>query len=204
MIMDEVVCGFGRTGKWFGFEHWNIIPDIVSVAKGLGSGYIPLGASIIKKEIAFKFINSPEGPFYHGHTFSGHPVSCAAALANLEILEREKLVENAAEMGRYMMDALHQTLDKSAIVGDIRGLGLFIIIELVKDKKSKETFTPEEKAKLRPKLSERLMELGLLIRTPLPLINILPPLCIRRSEIDEIVAALEKGVSELEKEVVAK
>lgn len=202
LIMDEVVCGFGRTGKWFGCEHWNIVPDIMSVAKQLGSGYIPLGASVIKEEIASKFIQAREGPFYHGHTWMGHPVSCAAALVNIDILEKEKLVENTAQMGQYMMDALHQALDKSAIVGDIRGLGLFIIMELVKDKKTKATFTQEEKAKLRSKLSNRLLELGLLIRTPLPLINIFPPLCISRSEIDEIVAALEKGISELEKDVV--
>jgi adenosylmethionine-8-amino-7-oxononanoate aminotransferase len=106
LILDEVMTGFGRTGKMFGCEHWNIVPDILVVAKALGSGYVPISAAIVRKEIAQKFEGGPKEVLKHSYTFEGHTVACAAALANLEILERKKLVQNSHAMGKYLFDQL--------------------------------------------------------------------------------------------------
>ena len=202
LIMDEVVCGFGRTGKWFGCNHWDIVPDIMTMDKGISSGYLPLSAVAVKEEIAAKFIGTPRDAFAHGHTWWGHPVSCAVGLANIEIIERERLVENAAEMGTYFLDALHSALDKSAIVGNIQGLGLLIDVELVRDKKTKERFTGTEAAKLRQKLINELLRQGLIAQVSSVYISLLPPLIITRAEIDEIVHILEVGIRETEKEMM--
>jgi len=202
MIMDEVVCGFGRTGKWFGCNHWDVVPDIMTMDKGISSGYIPLSAVAVKEEIAARFIGAPRDAFPHGHTWWGHPVACAVGLTNIEIIEREGLVDNAAEMGAYFLDALHSALDKSAIVGNIQGLGLLLDIELVRDKKTKERFTGADAAELRRKLINELLERGLIAQVSSIYIALLPPLIITRAEIDEIVHTLEVSIRETEKEMM--
>ena len=137
LISDEVVCGFGRTGRWFGVNHFAVVPDIMVVAKGLTSGYAPMAAAIARREIADKL-----PIFLDVHTYGGHPVSAAAALANIGIIEREHLVENAATVGSYMIGLL-EGLREHPIVGDVRGLGLFMAVELVRDAATHESFEPE-------------------------------------------------------------
>jgi adenosylmethionine-8-amino-7-oxononanoate aminotransferase len=202
LIMDEVVCGFGRTGKWFGCKHWDVVPDIMTMDKGISSGYLPLSAVAVKEEIAARFIGTPRDAFPHGHTWWGHPVSCAVGLANIGIIERENLVENAAEMGAYFLDALHSALDKSTIVGNIQGLGLLLDIELVMDKKTKARFAGAEAAELRQKLTYKLLEKGLIAQVSSVYISLLPPLIITKAEIDEIVHILEESIRETEQEMM--
>jgi adenosylmethionine-8-amino-7-oxononanoate aminotransferase len=202
LIMDEVVCGFGRTGKWFGCNHWDVVPDIMTMDKGISSGYLPLSAVAVKEEITAKFIGSQRDALPHGHTWWGHAVSCAVGLANINIIEREGLVENAARMGKYFLDALHSALDKSAIVGNIQGLGLMIDIELVRDKKTKARFVGAEAADLRQKLTDKLLERGLIAQVSSIYISLIPPLIITRAEIDKIVHILEESIREAEKEML--
>ena len=160
LILDCVQSGFGRFGKWFACEHYNIVPDIMVVAKAITGGYLPLSAAIVKKEIAQKF----EGPnlLKHSSTFEGHPVCCAAALANLEIMERENLVENSRVLGEYLFERL-QFLMRYKIVGQIRGgWGLHVRIEFVKDRETKQRFSPQENSAFKKNLKKKLMEAGLL------------------------------------------
>ena len=125
----------------FAIEHWNVVPDIMVIAKALAGGYVPISAAIVTKEIAQKFEGGPEAVLNHSYTFEGHPVACAAALANIEIMEREKLVENSRVMGKYLYEQL-QSLSKYRIVGEIRGgLGLMCNVKMVKDKETKVQFT---------------------------------------------------------------
>lgn len=200
LIIDEVQSGFGRTGKMFAIEHWNVVPDIMVIAKALAGGYVPISAAIVTKEIAQKFEGGPEAVLRHSYTFEGHPVACAAALANIEIIEREKLVENSRVMGKYLYEQL-QSLSKYRIVGEIRGgLGLMCNVNLVKDKETKVQFTSEEDARVRRMLKTKLMEAGLfgMFTNPIP---IMPALIISKDEIDEIVSKLDNVVAEIEKEL---
>ena len=196
LIDDEVVCGFGRTGKMFGIEHWGVVPDIMAMAKGISSGYLPLGACTTTSEINKKFEESKTGAFRQVATFGGLPACCAAALANIEIIENEKLVERAASMGEYFSKKV-QTLCEHPMVGDIRGLGLLWDIELVKDRKTKERLTREESVNLTMKLREA----GLITRADEGNIRFIPPLVITRDEIDESIAIMDKVIGKLEKEL---
>jgi adenosylmethionine-8-amino-7-oxononanoate aminotransferase len=201
MIMDEVICGFGRTGKMFGTEHWGIQPDMMTLAKGLTSAYYPLGAVIVSKEIADAFIGVESKKLMHGITFGGHPVAAAAALANLAIIEREKLVEQAAEKGEYLRSELGRALGRHPSIGDIRGAGLFIGIEFVK---SKETREPMEGGPMMGWLSDQMLSRGLICRCDDrldPVIQLSPPLVITREEIDRVVSIIEEVVGALEEEL---
>jgi adenosylmethionine-8-amino-7-oxononanoate aminotransferase len=152
MIMDEVICGFGRLGTLFGSEFYDVSPDLITCAKGITSSNAPLGAVLARKTIADAFAAEPElelpdpvnearkAGFLHGLAFGGHPVSCAAALANLDIMLEEDLSGRAREMGRYLRGALEATLGDHPNVGDVRGAGLFLGVELVVDKATRETF----------------------------------------------------------------
>ena len=197
LIADEVITGFGRTGKMFACEHWGVVPDLMTMAKGLSSGYLPLAATIAKKEIADKFTQSGRRMLSQGITYGGHAVACAAALANIEIIERENLVENSAKMGAYMLERLKE-LDRHSIVGDVRGIGLSYCIELVKDKKTKERFPPE--AGLDVKLTQKFKELGFLHKGG-ALIFLAPPLTVTKNDIDEIVGRVDRAIGSLEKEL---
>ncbi|MFQ5933891.1 MAG: aspartate aminotransferase family protein, partial [Dehalococcoidia bacterium] len=197
LIVDEVITGFGRTGKMFASEHWDIKPDIMTTAKGLTSGYVPMGATVASKKVADNFIGGEEKTFNHLFTFGGHPVGAAAALKNLEIMEDENLVENSAEMGTYMHEQL-QVLYEHPIVGDVRGgLGLLGSIELVKDRETKEKFPKE--AKLGEKLTENFLERGILTRQRGETIFLSPPLCINRDEVDFLVRGLNESIAEVAK-----
>jgi putrescine aminotransferase len=200
LILDEVITGFGRTGKRFALEHWDLRPDMLSLAKGISSGYVPLGASIITEEIYRDLVDkAPPGvPFPHGFTYNGHPVACVAALKNLEILEQERLIDRAAEVGAYFQERLRSFLDHP-LVGDVRGLGLIAGIELVRDKASRERFEPIGKAGAL--LTQLAFERGLICRAILDTVAFAPPLCITTSQVDDLVRifgeALDRGQEEL-------
>ena len=200
LIVDEVICGFGRTGRWFGIEHWNVSPDIITVAKGLTSGYIPMGAAIASKHVADAFVGSEKTMFRHIITFGGHPVAAAAALKNLEVLEGDGMVENSAAMGAYLLEGLKELKGRHPIVGEVRGLGLLCGMELVRDRGTREAWPPE--SRLRERLAQRFRQNGVLLR---PFSNatltVAPPLCIIRSEVDMLVEAVDKGLGEVEREL---
>jgi putrescine aminotransferase len=186
LIVDEVICGFGRTGKWFGVEHFDIEPDIITMAKGISSGYVPLGAVGCTEEVM-----KPVSVFHHLHTYGNHPVSCAAALKNLEIMEREGLVEKARERGIYFLERL-RTLEGHPIVGEVRGTGLWTAIDLTLDKKTKALF-PQDRMN---RIIERAKAKGLIIKTMGHALEFAPPLIIDRSEIDLAVEILDECIRE--------
>jgi adenosylmethionine-8-amino-7-oxononanoate aminotransferase len=200
LILDEVITGFGRTGKRFALEHWDLRPDMLSLAKGISSGYVPLGASIITEEIFRDLVDKapPGAPFPHGFTYNGHPVACVAALKNLDILEEEGLIDQAAAVGAYFQERLRRFLDHP-LVGDVRGMGLIAGIELVRDKASRERFEPIGKAGAL--LTRLTYERGLICRAILDTVAFAPPLCITTSQVDDLVRifgeALDRGQEEL-------
>lgn len=199
LIADEVITGFGRTGEYFAPMNWDVQPDITTVAKSITSGYAPLGAAIATKKIADSFVGGPERTFKHLITFGGHPVSAAAALANLEIFEREDLVGNSKRMGNYLFDKL-QGLRSHSIVGDVRGgLGLLAAVELVKDRETKTAFPAE--AGLAKKLPKMLYERKIVSFRAGDVISLCPPLSINKDEIDFIVNVLDETISDIEKEL---
>lgn len=198
LVADEVICGFGRLGHYFGSQKYNFVPDMITVAKGMTSGYSPIGALIASDRIIEPYLKETN-TFLHGFTFAGHPVSSAVALANLDIFERENLLGNVQANEGYFKESLEGLRDIS-IVGDIRGTGYFYGIELVKDRSSKETFSDDESERLlRGLLTPRLFEEGLICRADDrgdPVIQLSPPLVIGRSEIDDIVGILRGVLSE--------
>src|SRR5881398_2997246 len=139
LILDEVMAGFGRTGKWFGVDNWDVVPDIITMAKGINSGYVPLGAMTISEGIA-DWVRDKY--FAGGLTYSGHPLACAAAVASIEAFREEGIVENAAEMGEVLGDGLAALADKHESIGEVRGLGLFYGVELVKHRETREPLVP--------------------------------------------------------------
>ncbi len=159
LILDEVMCGMGRTGALFAYEQEGVTPDMVVIAKGLGGGYQPIGATLVSKAI-FDTVRGGSGFFQHGHTYLGHPMACAAALAVQNVIVRERLLHHVQEQGQLLMAELKQRFDEHAHVGDVRGRGLFIGIELVADRAAKSTFAPE--LKLHARIKREAFERGLL------------------------------------------
>jgi adenosylmethionine-8-amino-7-oxononanoate aminotransferase len=195
LISDEVICGFGRTGRMFAVEHWDIVPDIIALAKGIVSTYLPIAATVVKKEIADAFAGE-ENKLIHTLTFSGHPVSAAAALKNIEILEDENMVENSAVVGAYLKEQLEGLMVDHPIVGDVRGLGLLVQVDFVSDRSSKEPFPKD--AMLQARLNEGFRKRGLILRAAGDTMSIGPPICITRDEVDEIVHAIDLTLWEVE------
>jgi adenosylmethionine-8-amino-7-oxononanoate aminotransferase len=198
LIADEVINGFGRTGTWFAIEHTGVVPDIMTVAKGISSGYLPISAVMAKKEVADVFVGERRQAFSGGITFGTHPVSCAVALANIRIIEREGLVENARVQGEYMQEELRRLKEYHPSIGDVRGIGLLLAVELVKNRETKEQFT--EADDLNTKMSEALKQRGLLSRAGAT-IALAPPLCITRSEVDEIVGIVDEAIGDVEQQL---
>lgn len=198
LIADEVITGFGRTGKMFACEHWDITPDMMTVAKGITSGYIPMGGAILRKPIADAFIGGPKAAFRHVITFGGHPVAAAASLKNIEIMEREKMVENSARMGQYLLDGLEELKEKHPIIGDARGLGLMCGLEFVKDRQTKEQFPAD--ADLGPRLTQGFADERVLLRGG-DVMNIMPPLCVTAGEIEQLVATIDRVVDRTAKDL---
>jgi L-2,4-diaminobutyrate transaminase len=204
MIADEVITGFGRTGKWFASETYGIKPDIMTIAKGLTSGYIPMSASLISEDIWQVLMNgTPEvGAFAHGYTYSAHPVAAAAAMANIDIMERENLPANAARMGTYFQNKLRQEFADHPLVGDVRGVALLAGIELVADKANKTPLDADLKAA--PTLAKYCVEEGLISRALMQMnaLSFSPPLVINEGEVDEVVARFQRALNRLTDELV--
>ena len=198
LIADEVITGFGRTGKMFACEHWGVTPDMMTVAKGITSGYIPMGGTITRKEIADAFVGSQRVSFRHVITFGGHPVAAAAALRNIQIMEDEDLVGNSARMGSYLLDGLKELQEKHQMIGDVRGLGLMCGLELVKDRETKETYPAE--AGLGNRLTAGFQANGLHLRGS-DNMNVAPPLCVTSGEIDEIITIMDRVFTEVARDL---
>ena len=193
LIADEVICGFGRTGEWFGSDLFDIKPDLMPVAKGLSSGYLPVSAVMVGERVAEVLIEEG-GEFAHGFTYSGHPVACAVALANIGIIEREGLVEKVRDdTGPYFQAGLAKLADHP-LVGEVRGVGLIAGVQLVADKKSRAGFDPAGKAGLICR--ELCIENGVLSRATVDSMVMSPPLCITREEIDIFLAGFTKSLDQ--------
>src|ERR1700733_5536741 len=198
LVSDEVICAFGRLGYWFGADRYSYQPDIITVAKGLTSGYAPLGAMIASDRLMEPFLG-PGASFLHGFTFAGHPVSCAVALASLDVFEGERILQHVQATEAAFRGAL-DGLDDLPIVGNVRGAGFFYGIELVKDKDTRESFNDEESERLlRGFLSGALFEAGLICRADDrgdPVVQLSPPLICGQEEIDFIVSTLREVLTE--------
>ena len=193
LILDEVIAGFGRTGKWFACENWDVVPDIMTLAKGINSGYVPLGAMVISEPIA-EWVRDKY--FAGGLTYSGHPLACAAGVASIEAFQEEGIVENAAEMGRVLGDGLAALADRHEVIGEVRGLGMFYGVELVKDRETREPLVPfnakgDEFAPM-AKISRAALDRGLYLFIGGNTIVVGPPLTITREEIDEGLSILDE------------
>jgi taurine---2-oxoglutarate transaminase len=192
LICDEVMAGFGRTGKWFAVDNWNVVPDILTVAKGINSGYVPLGAMIVRQPIADwvrdKF-------FAGGLTYSGHPLACASAVASIEAFQEEGIVENAAAMGDVFAVELARLAEKHPSIGEVRGLGCFWGLELVKNRETREPLVPfngsGDAAKPVALVQKHALDHGLYTMAHWNVLMACPPLTITRDELDEGIAVLD-------------
>ena len=192
MITDEVMSGFGRTGKWFAVEHWDVVPDIITMAKGLTSAYAPLGAVAMKPEIAAAF---NETAFESGLTYTSHPISLAAAVANINVLKDDKLIERAAGMGPVLKHLLTDLGEAHPSIGEVRNLGLFGIIELVKDRNTKEPMAPwNGTSPEMTALKKSCLNHGLFLYTHWHTILIIPPLIITEEQLKEGIEILNKAL----------
>ena len=194
-VADETICGYGRLGEWYGSQRFDYEPDIITCAKGLTSGYQPMGAVLFGPKVADALIDNKR-MYMHGITFGGHPIVAAAALKNIEIMERENVLENVTRNQDYLRDQLLGLKDRHEIIGDVRGAGYFWAMELVKDRATKETFNEDEcDILLRDFLSPTLFKEGLLCRADDrgdPVIQISPPLITTCAQIDEAIAIFDR------------
>jgi taurine--2-oxoglutarate transaminase len=196
LIADEVMAGFGRTGKWFGVDNWDVVPDILTVAKGINSGYIPLGAMIVRRPIA-DWVRDKY--FAGGLTYSGHPLACASAIASIEAFKEEGIVENAAEMGGSFAEQLRGLQENHPSIGDVRGLGCFWGLELVKDRETREPFVPfnatGEAFAPMARVWKTALDRGLYLMTHWNVIMVCPPLTITRDELEEGIGILDDALA---------
>ena len=196
LICDEVMAGFGRTGKWFAVDNWNVVPDILTVAKGINSGYVPLGAMVVREPIA-EWVRDKY--FAGGLTYSGHPLACASAVASIEAFKEEGIVENAAEMGDVFAEQLRALEQRHPSIGEIRGLGCFWGIELVKNRETREPLVPfnasGEAFTPVARVSKAALERGLYLMTHWNVIMVCPPLTITRDEVEEGIAMLDEALA---------
>jgi len=204
LIFDEVIAGCGRTGRLFAYEHWNIVPDILTLAKGISNACVPLGVTIMNKKIDDFF--SERKFFMHGFTYSGHALACAAGLAAVNAYVEDKIPENAAKVGDYLLDTLRGIQDRQRTVGDVRGIGLIEGVEFVKDKTTKEPLVaedPEAPLEERPMvvLSDGCMEEGLLLMPAMSgsTIRMAPPLIITEEDVDKAMEIFERQITKVEK-----
>ena len=202
LIDDEVMAGFGRTGKMFCIEHWDVVPDIMTMAKGITGAYIPMGATITTRKIA-DYFDKPENLFVHGQTYAMHPLVCATALAAIEQYSKYNLVENAAKMGKVLGKRLMELKEDHKSVGDVRGKGLFWGVELVKDRETKEPFVTREQ-KFEPNMLKRIsgacMELGVYVVNIINILLVAPPLVVGEEDIDKGMAALDESLKVADRE----
>jgi taurine--2-oxoglutarate transaminase len=199
MIADEVMSGFGRTGEWFAVNHWKVVPDIMTMAKGLTSAYAPLGAVAMKPEIAATF---DERVFEGGLTYNGHPISLAAAIANINVIKDDHLVERAKETGLVMAEMLAELVERHPSVGEVRSIGLFGVIELVKNKRTREAAAPFGiTSPSMVKLKKFLLDNGVFVYTHWNLILLIPPLIITNEQLSEGFQVIENGLEITDREV---
>lgn len=193
MITDEVMSGFGRTGEWFAVDHWNVTPDIMTMAKGLTSGYAPLGAVAMTEKVASFF---DDRVYQGGLTYNGHPISLAAAIANIEVLRDDNLISHSKQLGHYLNKQLLLLKDKHNSVGDVRSIGLFGVIELVKDRKTKEALSPFNKplSPLMKIIKKKMFDSGLYVHINHNHILIIPPLIISQQTIDEGLEIIDQAL----------
>jgi len=189
LIADEVTTGFGRTGKLFATQDWNPQPDILCLGKAITNGYIPLSATLATEAIYERF-HGKENYFTHGITHGGHPVSCAVSLAAIDIIIKEKLPENSLNVGIYLISKLEKLMEHRPQIGDVRGRGLMIDLELVKDRQSKQPFSAKDTANLNVEIAI----LGLILSNHANNLRLFPPLIINESLADEIVHILDRGL----------
>jgi adenosylmethionine-8-amino-7-oxononanoate aminotransferase len=195
LIADEVITGFGRTGRWFGLEHWNVQADVVTFAKAVTSAYVPLSGFIVSKSIHDAILNGPaDAKFMIGCTNAAHPTACAVALRNLQIFEDEHLVERAEKMGRRLNEGMARLLEMPN-VGNVRGLGLMAAVEVVADKASRQPFGPSDA--IGPKLVRAMRERGVITRAKGESILFAPPLIITEEQIDTMVNVTAESIDEV-------
>jgi taurine--2-oxoglutarate transaminase len=196
LICDEVMAGFGRSGKWFACEHWDVVPDILTVAKGINSGYVPLGAMVINRRLA-DWVQDKY--FAGGLTYSGHVLACAAAIASIEAFQEEGIVENSAALGDVLGEELGRLQERHPSIGEVRGKGLFWGVELVRDRDTREPLVPfnaaGEAAAPVAKLAKAAMERGVYLMTHWNVIICAPPLTITREELDEGLGVLDEVIA---------
>ncbi len=191
LVVDEVICGFGRTGRWFGHQHFGVEPDLAPIAKGLSSGYLPIGGVMVSDRVGDVLVNEA-GDFNHGFTYSGHPVCAAAALENLRIIEDEKLVERVHDdVGPYLAEGL-KSLEDHPMVGETQCVGLMGAVQLAEDKASRTRFADKEKAGV--EVRNHCLSNGLVLRATGDRMLFSPPLVISRAEIDDMIAITRKGL----------
>ena len=193
-IADEVITGFCRTGHWFALTHWGVEPDIMSFAKGVSSGYLPLGGIMVSREIKDAMDSvAPENRWMHAFTYSGHPTCCAVGLKNIEIMERERLWENAAKMGTRLYEGLTQAFGSHPHAGDIRGgKGLLAAVELVADKGTKATFPGDQK--VGPRVQAEMVKRGVVTRTRGESVFFAPPLIVTETQVDRLISVARDAV----------
>jgi taurine--2-oxoglutarate transaminase len=200
LIMDEVMSGFGRTGRWFAFQHHDIVPDMIAMAKGLTCGYLPFGCLMVSDKIASKY---DDALLPLGLTYSAHPVACAAALETLKIYEDDSLIENAAAMGKYLDTQIEVLKSKHPSIGDWRAQGLLGCLELVKNKETKEPMAPlnakPAEMEVMNKVAAKIRELGMYTFVRWSYIFIAPPLCVTKEQIDEGLYIISQAISVADK-----
>ena len=194
LVADEVITGFGRTGKWFALDHWGVEPDVFQFAKAVTSGYFPFGGIGVSDAIA-DVLDSGETPWMHAYTYSAHPVGCAVALRNIQIIEEENFPKQSEEKGAYLLERLQSTLANHANVGDVRGLGLMCAVELVRDKNTREEFDPKEKIGI--KVHAAAQKRGLFSRLRGDVFCLAPPVVISTEQIDKMVDILAQSITEI-------
>jgi len=195
MVADEVITGFGRLGHYFGIQRWKAVPDLISFAKGVTSGYLPLGGVLFKEEIYKTMVDAGPGfSLHHGYTYSGHPSVCAAAMANLNILEQEDLVRRVGRLAPFFAQQL-KSLTRHDMVGEVRSAGLMGAIELVRDRDTRESFAPEHNVPARVRAA--CLKRGVIVRASPENIAVCPPIIIKKREIETIVRAIDESIVEV-------
>ena len=198
LISDEVMSGWGRTGEWFAVDNWQVVPDMITTAKGITSGYAPLGVVIVSDKIAEFF---DDKYLYAGLTYNGHALSCAAALATIEVYEDDNLIENAKTLGKYLGERLEDIKKRHVSVGDVRYIGLFSTIELVENRESKDVMPAKVMGEVGKALREKGLFTFILANNMGSMVFVVPPLCINKEQLDEGLALVDKALEIADKQV---
>jgi len=201
LILDEVITGFGRTGEWFGARNWKLQPDMITMAKGLTSGYLPLGATATSQKVfdVFREHEAKGGAFRHGNTYSGHPIACAAALANIDVIERENLPANARKVGAHLLKAL-KPLEDHPMVGEVSGLGLIGRVQLTAARKTRAPLPAA--LGIGDRIAAEMRKRGVIMRQlPYDVLSYSPPLCLTTAEADQIAAVFGQAIDQVYGEV---